>query len=83
MTSHLPTVLPPPAGENGLRVQALRAAMRERVLVLDGAMGTLLQMADLKAADFGGAEYEGCNEYLVLTRPELIEGIHARYFAAG
>ena len=83
MTSHLPTVLPPPAGENGLRVKALRAAMRERVLVLDGAMGTLLQMADLKAADFGGAEYEGCNEYLALTRPELIEGIHARYFAAG
>jgi 5-methyltetrahydrofolate--homocysteine methyltransferase len=83
MTSHLPTALPPPAGENGRRVEALRAAMRERVLVLDGAMGTLLQNADLKAADFGGAEYEGCNENLVLTRPELIESVHARYFAAG
>jgi 5-methyltetrahydrofolate--homocysteine methyltransferase len=83
MTSHLPAALPPPSGENGRRVEALRTAMRERVLVLDGAMGTLLQNHDLKAADFGGAEYEGCNENLVLTRPELVESIHARYFAAG
>ncbi|MCY1016018.1 methionine synthase [Pyxidicoccus sp. MSG2] len=83
MTSHLPAALPPPPGENGRRVEALRTAMRERVLVLDGAMGTLLQNHDLKAADFGGAEYEGCNENLVLTRPELVESIHARYFAAG
>ncbi len=52
------------------------AAFRERILVLDGAMGTLIQGANLKAADFGGAEYEGCNEHLVLTRPDVIEGIH-------
>src|SRR5262249_34458322 len=58
-------------------------ALEERVLVLDGAMGTLLQSKDLKAADFGGAGYEGCNEHLVLTRPDLIEQIHADYFAAG
>ncbi|AKF80427.1 5-methyltetrahydrofolate--homocysteine methyltransferase [Myxococcus fulvus 124B02] len=64
-------------------MEALRSAMRERVLVLDGAMGTLLQQHDLKAADFGGAEFEGCNENLVLTRPELIRDIHARYFEAG
>ncbi|NMO22009.1 methionine synthase [Pyxidicoccus fallax] len=83
MTTHLPAALPPPSGENGRRVEALRATLRERVLVLDGAMGTLLQGHDLKAADFGGAEYEGCNEHLVLTRPDIIEGIHARYFAAG
>ncbi|AGC43581.1 5-methyltetrahydrofolate--homocysteine methyltransferase [Myxococcus stipitatus DSM 14675] len=83
MTNPTPAALPPPAGENGRRVEALRAAMRERVLVLDGAMGTLLQQKDLKAADFGGAEYEGCNENLVLTRPEIIRDIHARYFAAG
>lgn len=81
MTS--PTALPPPSGENGRRVEALRSAMRERVLVLDGAMGTLLQQLDLKAADFGGAEFEGCNENLVLTRPDIIKDIHARYFAAG
>ncbi|MCP3104816.1 methionine synthase [Myxococcus sp. K15C18031901] len=83
MTTHSAAVLPPPPGENGRRVEALRVAMRERVLVLDGAMGTLLQNKDLKAADFGGPEYEGCNEHLVLTRPDVIEDIHARYFAAG
>lgn len=81
--SHLSAPLPLPHGENGRRIEALRAALRERVLVLDGAMGTLLQSAALKAADFGGAEYEGCNEHLVLTRPDLIEKIHADYFAAG
>ncbi|HZH77358.1 MAG TPA: methionine synthase [Archangium sp.] len=83
MSSQLPAPLPLPPGENGRRVEALRAALRERVLVLDGAMGTQLQDKNLKAADFGGPEYEGCNEYLVLTRPELIEGIHADYFASG
>ncbi|RKH36069.1 methionine synthase [Corallococcus sicarius] len=64
-------------------MEALKAAMRERILVLDGAMGTLLQNHTLVAADFGGPEYEGCNENLVLTRPDVIEGIHAKYFAAG
>src|SRR5258708_11491317 len=67
----------------GERVAALIAALDQRVLVLDGAMGTLLQSKDLKAADFGGAEYEGCNEHLVLTRPDLIEQIHVDYFTAG
>src|SRR6516225_9017503 len=65
------------------RVAALLAALDERILVLDGAMGTLIQSKSLKAADFGGAQYEGCNENLVLTRPDLIEQIHADYFAAG
>jgi 5-methyltetrahydrofolate--homocysteine methyltransferase len=64
-------------------VAALQAALEERILVLDGAMGTMLQGKDLKAADFGGAGYEGCNEHLVLTRPDLIEQIHADYFTAG
>ena len=49
--SHLPAPLPPPSGENGRRVEALRMAMRERILVLDGAMGTLIQAQNLKAAD--------------------------------
>ncbi|MBZ4329794.1 methionine synthase [Corallococcus sp. AS-1-12] len=83
MTSHIAQPLPLPPGEHGQRVQALQAAMRERILVLDGAMGTLLQGHQLMAADFGGAEYEGCNEHLVLTRPDVIEGIHAKYFSAG
>ncbi len=65
------------------RVAALRQALAERILVLDGAMGTMLQSKNLVAADFGGPELEGCNEHLVLTRPELIEDIHAEYLSAG
>ncbi|MEW5737494.1 MAG: methionine synthase [Myxococcota bacterium] len=65
------------------RVEALKAALKERVLVLDGATGTWLQSQHLKAGDFGGAQFEGCNEVLVLTRPELIRSMHEAYFAAG
>ncbi len=55
----------------------------ERVLVFDGAMGTQLMALELSAEDFGGASYHGCNEALVLTRPELVRGIHESYLAAG
>ncbi|HSP05727.1 MAG TPA: methionine synthase [Acidobacteriota bacterium] len=55
----------------------------DRIVVLDGGMGTMLQAARLTAADFGGPEYEGCNEYLNLTRPDVVRGIHEAYFAAG
>ncbi|MBX5481436.1 MAG: methionine synthase [Myxococcaceae bacterium] len=65
------------------RVAALLEALDRRIVVLDGAMGTLIQSRDLRAQDFGGAAYEGCNEHLVLTRPDIIEGIHAAYFDAG
>jgi 5-methyltetrahydrofolate--homocysteine methyltransferase len=61
----------------------LAELLRERILVLDGAMGTMIQQRDLTAADFGGPELEGCNENLVLTRPDVIRGIHAEYFRAG
>jgi len=61
----------------------LRELMGQRVLVLDGAMGTMLQQRDLTAADFGGAALEGCNEVLVRTRPDVVLGIHRAYFAAG
>jgi 5-methyltetrahydrofolate--homocysteine methyltransferase len=63
--------------------QALRELMGQRVLVLDGAMGTMLQQRDLTAADFGGAALEGCNEVLVRTRPDVVLDIHRKYFAAG
>jgi 5-methyltetrahydrofolate--homocysteine methyltransferase len=65
------------------RVEALKAAMKQRVLVLDGATGTYLQGQHLKAVDFGGAQFEGCNEVLVLTRPEMIRAMHEQYLAAG
>jgi 5-methyltetrahydrofolate--homocysteine methyltransferase len=61
----------------------LRAALSERIVVLDGAMGTMIQAADLGADDFGGAALEGCNEHLNLTRPDVIRAIHAAYFDAG
>ncbi|HEX7359301.1 MAG TPA: methionine synthase [Bryobacteraceae bacterium] len=65
------------------RLQALEDALATRVLVLDGAMGTMLQDRRLTAADFGGPALEGCNENLVITRPDVIRDIHKAYFAAG
>jgi len=53
------------------------------VLVFDGAMGTSLQTQNLTASDFGGAEYEGCNEYLVHTKPESVEKVHRQFLEAG
>ena len=65
------------------REDELRELLHRRLLVLDGAMGTMLQARDLKAADFGGEALEGCNENLVLTRPDVIQDVHEAYFAAG
>src|SRR5260221_11466878 len=63
--------------------KALRELLSQRILVLDGAMGTMLQQGELSAADFGGAALEGCNENLVRTRPDVVLDIHRRYFEAG
>src|SRR3984957_21101450 len=60
----------------------LRAAS-ERVVVFDGAPGTILQLADLTADDFGGPELEGCNEVLVDTRPDVIERLHRDFIEVG
>jgi 5-methyltetrahydrofolate--homocysteine methyltransferase len=57
--------------------------LKSRILVLDGATGTAIQKETLTAADFGGEELEGCNENLVLTRPDIIKKIHLSYLAAG
>ncbi len=65
------------------RQQALLDALATRILVLDGAMGTMIQQSQLTAEDFGGATLEGCNENLVLTRPDVIARIHRAYFEAG
>jgi 5-methyltetrahydrofolate--homocysteine methyltransferase len=59
------------------------AALKERVLVFDGAFGTGIQERDLSADDFGGPALEGCNEHLVLTRPDVIRDLHAGYFEVG
>jgi 5-methyltetrahydrofolate--homocysteine methyltransferase len=57
--------------------------MAERILVLDGATGTMLQAKELGPDDFGGPELEGCNEILVRTRPDVIVDVHRAYLAAG
>ncbi|MBT2682457.1 methionine synthase [Bacillus sp. ISL-37] len=61
----------------------LTEQMKKKILIMDGAMGTMLQQADLTPEDFGGEEYEGCNEMLNLTVPDVIENIHREYFKAG
>lgn len=53
------------------------------VLVFDGGMGTNLQVQNLTAADFGGPQYEGCNEYLVKTNPEAVATVHRGFLEAG
>jgi 5-methyltetrahydrofolate--homocysteine methyltransferase len=57
--------------------------LQEKILILDGAMGTMLQQAKLTAVDFGGEALEGCNEMLSVTRPDVITGIHEAYLEAG
>ena len=65
------------------RGQAYLQAVSERVVIFDGAMGTSLQLANLNADDFGGRALEGCNEMLVVTRPDVVEGVHRSFLEAG
>ena len=58
-------------------------AVRERVIVFDGAFGTFIQGLDLGPEDFGGVSLEGCNEMLCLTRPDVIEAMHTAFLDAG
>ena len=62
-------------------ISTLRKALSERVVIADGAMGTMLQSANPSMADF--QNHEGCNEILNITRPELVAQIHREYFKAG
>jgi 5-methyltetrahydrofolate--homocysteine methyltransferase len=63
------------------RSDLFRKTLSERVLVADGAMGTMLQAADPTMDDFQG--HEGCNEILNVTRPDIVRGVHDAYFAVG
>src|ERR1700753_1668314 len=62
-------------------MSTLRAALDERVVVADGAMGTMLQASDATADDFEA--YEGCNEVLNVTRPDIVTGVHDASLQAG
>ncbi len=61
--------------------QSLRTALSERVVIADGAMGVMLQGSPVTLDDFDG--YEGCNEILNVTRPDVVRSIHDDYLAAG
>ncbi len=69
--------------KDAARAAALLDAASRRILVFDGAMGTSIQSMNLSAADFGGADLEGCNENLVLTRPDVIRAVHESFLAVG
>ena len=59
------------------------SAIAQRVVVFDGATGSNLQTRNLTADDFGGASLEGCNEHLVLTRPDVIRDLHDSFLRVG
>jgi 5-methyltetrahydrofolate--homocysteine methyltransferase len=58
-------------------------ALKDRIVVFDGAMGTNIQLQNLTADDFGGPQLEGCNEYLLVSKPEAIERVHSAFFEVG
>src|SRR5687767_1391371 len=58
-------------------------ALENRVLIYDGAMGTSIQRFNLTPEDFGGKALEGCNDHLVITRPDVIQAIHESFLAVG
>src|SRR6478752_4342858 len=73
--------LPTPSADSRTRAAALREALASRVVVADGAMGTMLQAQDPTLEDF--QNLEGCNEILNITRPDIVRSVHEEYFAVG
>lgn len=57
--------------------------LKERIVVFDGAMGTNLQVQNLTLDDFGGLRFEGCNEHLLITRPDAVEKVHSAFLEVG
>ncbi|MCZ8521490.1 MULTISPECIES: methionine synthase [Paenibacillus] len=62
---------------------SLQEQLKKKIMILDGAMGTMIQQENLTEEDFGSEDLDGCNEILVSTRPDIIQKIHEAYFAAG
>jgi 5-methyltetrahydrofolate--homocysteine methyltransferase len=78
------------AADTGTTLDTLNDRLRRRILVLDGAMGTMIQRHSLSEADFRGSRFashprdlKGNNDLLILTRPDVIDGIHRQYLEAG
>ncbi|MFE9249273.1 methionine synthase [Streptomyces sp. NPDC007088] len=72
---------PTPSADSRTRIAALREALASRVVVADGAMGTMLQAQDPTLEDF--QDLEGCNEILNVTRPDIVRSVHEEYFSVG
>lgn len=72
---------PTPSADSRTRIDALREALATRVVVADGAMGTMLQAQDPTLEDF--QDLEGCNEILNVTRPDIVRSVHEEYFGVG
>jgi 5-methyltetrahydrofolate--homocysteine methyltransferase len=66
-----------------LPMSNLLETLKERIVVFDGAMGTNLQVQNLSLDDFGGPRFEGCNENLLVTRPDAVEKVHAGFLDVG
>ena len=71
------------AGPLLLLMPNLLDTLKERIVVFDGAMGTNLQVQNLSLDDFGGPRFEGCNENLLVTRPDAVEKVHAGFLDVG
>ena len=78
-----PTAAPSDVLESAPASSAYLKALASRVLVYDGAMGTSIQLHHPTPEDFGGKSLEGCNDHLVLTRPDIIQAIHESFLAVG
>ena len=76
------TPVPPRPADLEERRRRLLDALAERVLVMDGATGTAMQAQNLTPEDFGGPELDGCNDYLCITRPDVVDRVHAGYLEA-
>src|SRR4051794_33164053 len=76
------TISNPCAGSDRVTRDYL-ATLRDRVLIYDGATGTSVQARELGPDDFGGKTLEGCNEALVLSRPDVVDDVHRSFFDAG
>src|SRR5690554_6077779 len=70
-------------GGNNMSNPLLYKQLQHKILIMDGAMGTMLQKANLTPEHFGGEQYDGCNEILNLTKPDVILNIHKQYLQAG
>jgi len=64
-------------------MQSFLDTLKERIIVFDGAMGTNLQVQNLTLDDFGGLRFEGCNENLLVTRPDAVENVHSAFLEVG